>query len=456
MVLVAAVIGTRMPHLAPLWVCTMALGVLLGLRGAKVPVTTAEYRGWRYFLTATVALSSVLTLRETLGGHPAVFVGGAIAATALALAAGEPRSPSRLSTAGFVGLLAIEAFGLIRLASFGDGAHIDVLVFLNEGSHRMVSGIDPYLPGYPNIYDPRVSPQLYGPGIVGPDNRLTVGLPYMPVTLVATVPAYLLGDARFAAVALILAASALMFWSGPVNARPAAILLAYAPGLGQMVLNGWTETMIVAGFAFAVVAARCRRWLLAAALLGVAFASKQYFVVAVPCLWLLRPYATRQRIAAFVTVPLVVTLPFLLWHPRAFWRSIVEFQLLQPLREDSLSFLTWSVSEFGWSGFTAAAPLSLGAGVACAAVLAWRSRPGADTFLLATGVSLFVTTALSKQAFLNYYFLVGGLLLLSGWARAAARGSEEASLPHHDGFTEPSAPTIDGRSGTSLTFAANR
>jgi uncharacterized membrane protein len=42
-----------------------------------------------------------------------------------------------------------------------------------------------------------------------------------------------------------------------------------------------------------------------------------------------------------LAVAAVVTLPFFLWNPQAFWRSVVVFQFLQPLREDSLSHVVW-------------------------------------------------------------------------------------------------------------------
>lgn len=45
--------------------------------------------------------------------------------------------------------------------------------------------------------------------------------------------------------------------------------------------------------------------------------------------------------------------------------------------------------------------------------IAWR--PGVDTFLVAIALSLLPSFLLSKQAFQNYYFLVGGGLLLAAW-----------------------------------------
>ena len=46
--------------------------------------------------------------------------------------------------------------------------------------------------------------------------------------------------------------------------------------------------------------------------------------------------------------PTCVTLPLFLINHAAFWKALVEFQLFQPFRSESLSLLVSSVNAFGW------------------------------------------------------------------------------------------------------------
>src|SRR5207244_10830268 len=50
-----------------------------------------------------------------------------------------------------------------------------------------------------------------------------------------------------------------------------------------------------------------------------------------------------------VSVAAVVTAPFVLWDPPALWPSVVQFQLMQPLRMDAVSHLVWIHGR--WPGF---------------------------------------------------------------------------------------------------------
>jgi uncharacterized membrane protein YhaH (DUF805 family) len=54
-----------------------------------------------------------------------------------------------------------------------------------------------------------------------------------------------------------------------------------------------------------------------------------------------------------------------------------------------------------------------------AAVAWWRLRDhGLSGLLLASALSLYATFLIGWQAFVNYYYFVGALLLLSGLTRA--------------------------------------
>jgi len=111
-----------------------------------------------------------------------------------------------------------------------------------------------------------------------------------------------------------------------------------------------------------------------------------------------------------------VTLPFFLVNTGAFWKAIVEYQLIQPFRADSLSLLVSSVNTFGWPPPWTYGVLPLVGGGLTAVALALRTPRTPAAFAAGVGLTLLVTILLSKQAFMNYYFIVSGALLIAAVA----------------------------------------
>lgn len=322
-------------------------------------------------------------------------------------------------------------FLLMALTILVDVPRIDVHVFLTEGSRALLHGQNPFAISYTNVYDARESALLYGPGIVV-DGRVSYGFPYPPTTLLAAVPGYLAGDVRLSVALAVCALVAALLWRSTAPApRAAALLLVCSPGAAHVVPNSWVEPLMVALLGFTVLALHRGRLLLAACVLGLLLVSKQYFVVLAPCLWLLRPYATRGRVLAMVASAAATVVPFLLWDPAAFYRSIVEFQFLQPYRPDSVGLLVWTVEHLGWPGPSVYGVLPLAAGLLTSVLLAVRLRPGPDAFSVAVAAALVVTVMLSKQAFLNYYYLAAGALFVAAWSRleSGRPGRRPAPVP---------------------------
>ena len=304
---------------------------------------------------------------------------------------------------------------------------IDVYVFLTDGARALLHGTNPYSIDFPNIYGPEETAQYYGPGVVQ-NGRLAFGFPYPPLLLLTAVPGYLLGDVRLSSAIAVAAVGAWLLWrsSSPAGRR-AAVLLMCLPGMPSLFAGAWVEPVVVALLAVVVLAARRERWLAAAVALGLLFVSKQYFLVALPSLWLLRHHATRARMLAFVGTGALATLPFVAWDPRSWWTSVVTLQFQQPFRPDSTSIVAELTRTFGGTDPTWAGPVSLVAGFAVAVVLARTLRPGVAEFSLALALCLATTFLLSKQAFLNYYLVCAGALVLAAWWR-----SEDTMTPTAD------------------------
>lgn len=309
--------------------------------------------------------------------------------------------------------------------------HIDVAMFLRDSSVAVLHGHNPYSMTFPNPYPRPLADLFYGHGVVV-DGRITYGFPYLPLSLLVAIPGQLLGDVRYAQlIAMLVTAVILRRLASDRVGRAAAVLGVAAPAAIPMLAGAWTEPTIVALLACLVLALDRRRYAFVAVLLGLFLVSKQYVVVVIPILWLIRRWLTRRVIFIGVALALAVTLPFVLVDPAAFWKAIVKYQLIQPFRADSVSLLVSSVNTFGWPPPWTYGVLPLLGGGLTAIILALRAPRTPAAFAAAIGLTLLVTILLSKQAFMNYYFLVAGAFLIAAvaWPTQADPAQPESPSP---------------------------
>src|SRR5207249_10538391 len=108
---------------------------------------------------------------------------------------------------------------------------------------------------------------------------------------------------------------------------------------------------------------------------GLLAVTKQYLIVA--ALPLVRqgagsPASWRRFVRRAAGAAALAIVPFALWHPRAFLDAVVLLQLREPVRLDSLSYVSGAVR----AGPTAGSPLwSIAAGAVPTVVLMRRSPP---------------------------------------------------------------------------------
>jgi len=424
MVAVAVLVG-RAVHLNDGYYSASGL-VLIGIAiGIAAAVTLLPPNGWVESLpdvvwvgviAAALGAQSVMLVRSTPVERPAL-----IAIGVLALA--QAFSWRRFRVVSVVVLLG--AFCGVASSVFLTVARtppIDVFVFQQIGSDRLLHGVSPYAPGYPNLYGPQTP--FYGAGVLDSAGQLTIGLPYPPLSLLLTLPAYIAGgDVRFANVVAIAAAALLIVlfrtsrWSGL-----AAMVFLLTPRVLYVIVQSWTEAVFVCLFAFVIFCAlRWRRALPFA--LGLFFATKQYSVLTLPFVGFLGARgeakgSTARLLAKSIGVAAAITLPFALWDPRGFWRSVVQFQIMQPLRMDALSYLVVIQERFGNVPLLTLMPFA--AFAAAAALLLWRTPRSPAHFAAAVTLSSLVFFAFSKQAFCNYYYYV---IATACCAAAAAQGA---------------------------------
>jgi uncharacterized membrane protein len=306
-------------------------------------------------------------------------------------------------------------------------AGIDVFMFQQTACYALTHGLNPYSFKYPSIY-PLGTP-YYGPGIVDANGYLTVGCPYPPLSILLTLPGYFLGDVRYSDVAAIGISAAVIAFAptrrgsdraSRSSAPLAAALLLLMPRAVYVLDLSWTEPLLVLMFSFVMFSAL--RWPKALPVaLGLYLSTKQYTILTLPLLPLLidRPNHWRTLWRLLLKAFLVVTainLPFLLWNVRAFWRSLVEFQLMQSFRNDALSYLVFIrhlAPQMPLPAWISLVPL-----VVIIPVCLRRVASSPAGFAAAVTVVHLFFFAFNKQAFCNYYYFV---IATACWSIAAAR-----------------------------------
>ena len=354
--------------------------------------------------------------------HPGYLAGLAVAAV---LTFGIALDDRRRRQVWFPALLAVFACLGVWLIRASPDPYIDVMSVQRAAIDALRHGQSPYSITFRNIYGGEV---FYGANLVK-DSLVHFGLPYPPLSLLMAMPGQvLLGDLRYAELlALIGGAGAIGYAARDRIAPLAAVLLLFTPRTFFVLEQGWTESFAICWLG-ATVAAAARRSSTRGLMLGLMCAVKQHMVLSLAfASWLSdqpASHSPRNRLViTAVAVAAALTLPFVLWDPLGFWRSVVWLQLHEPMRADSLSMLSL-FAHAGWSvprAVQALAPLvALAAGVALSFRFAPRSPSG---FALAIGFSFLLMFAFSKKAFCNYYFFV-----LAALAAAVAVAEERRSL----------------------------
>jgi Glycosyltransferase family 87 len=431
-VLTAASLGF-VPTLAGAAACALLAVTVAALVLPMIHFTTVPRSSWVGVLCAVVAFPTYQLLSRFLLDNPSLALLSSGTATAVTwVVVWGPFRRERVAAVITVVLLA-SVTGTVAVALSHAARQGDVYMFVSEGSKALLSGENPYSHTYPNVYTPEESARYYGVGVVLGDH-LAYGFPYLPASLLMAMPGFLVGDVRLAgffAIAVIAAALAIM--RRGVAGRAVAVTLLCGPTTVLVALSSWTELGQIALIAAALLAFSRRRLFIAAVILGWVFATKQYAVVTIPALLLLRDHFRWRHWSVLLGSFLLVTLPFWLTAPEDFRRSVVDFHLAQPFRSESSSVLVLLVKTIGWPPPWTYGVLPLVCGVAAATVLAWRLHPGAKAFAFTTAVSLSFTILMSKQAFPNYWGLVGGCLLIA----AALEGPDLSYRAPRSALGEP-------------------
>jgi hypothetical protein len=331
---------------------------------------------------------------------------------------GPARQKRRAVTAVVVAATSLHFVTLLAVPQ----PRFDVWIWTQSSIQALLRGVHPYTVDVTdlitNVYQLGPTATLY---------------PYMPLTLVAFAPAYaLFGDYRVLSALCVPATVALNRATGRrldldprfIDAMTLAFLL--HPRGTWFTCYGWTEpllVMVVSGFVYLATRAP------GGAAQAIAFlclpALKQYVVAPVVLfLAITRPRASVAALA--VTVAAATVVPFLIWD----WRPTVEgilVQVVSPVRprldSTSLVALVGVPTGIYVTRWATVVVQFLVAGIAYT-----RLRDhGLGGLLLASSLALCATFLIGWQAFMNYYYLVAEMLLLTAMVFAVARPCEAAA-----------------------------
>lgn len=300
------------------------------------------------------------------------------------------------------------------------GSYVDVELVQREGIKALLSGMNPFATMIPDPYAPAASAALFADGL-SIDGILQFGYPYPPLSLLVIAPFEWVADFRVAsAVAALVSALAIAdMGRDALSRRAAATFLLITPVLG-MVRWGWNDLLLMS-VAIGIVWLVYRRSSASSWMVGAMLAMKQYsFILVIPSLLIIdRPWTAKTILRHFAKAGLVavaVTLPFLLWNPEAFYRSVVGLHLRQSFRPDSITLPAFFPDVYGSLPKAVLIAIPFIVLIAVSAALLLRTPTGPQGFALGSALALLATFLVSKQAFGNYYVVAAGLLCAAGAA----------------------------------------
>jgi hypothetical protein len=141
-------------------------------------------------------------------------------------------------------------------------------------------------------------------------------------------------------------------------------------------------------------------------------AVKQYAVLCLPALWATRRLGARALLGAILAAGLV-TLPFFLWAPKEFWRSVISFNAANPFETDCLSISAWLALNTGEHLSSLVKKVSslvgFGAAFGVMGLVWWRAWGSMAPGILGTGATFLAFFMFNRAAPMNYYWLVATL-----------------------------------------------
>lgn len=394
-------------HLA-VALAALVLGLAFPSAGTKRPYGAA-------LLLAAGGLATLWQLRQLGSGSPAIYLRAVsfldfnAELMVFAVLSASLIAPKRWlgPLHGAAWLLSFFMLGKWLIAA-SPSPFIDVFAWTNHGLDALKAGNNPYTTFMPNIYG---HTKWYAPGMADAQ-WVKTGYPYPPFSLMLSAAGWLFGDMRWANLALLGVAGGALVWGKGRLGALAAVLLLTTPRILFILEQAWTDAYAIGLMALVVLTAK--KWPKATPyLFGLLLGTKQYLVFIAPLGLLLieRPWTRRQVltwVGQAVLAGTIVTLPWLLWSPKAFIGALTVSG--HPFRPDALSFLAATAVD-GQPVYPVWIQLVL---LVPAYVLIWfRAPKGPAGFALSSALVICVFFAFSKHAFCNHHFMTLGFAAIA-------------------------------------------
>jgi len=289
---------------------------------------------------------------------------------------------------------------------------IDVIEVNHAGATALAEGENPY-----------VSIDVVNTNPFSAEGTRFEGYVYPPLALVLnSVSDRVLGDYRWinviAVAILVMLVAGFRSWGDypPPITGAVAFAVAFLPTLPFVLRQGWTDPLALPFLAGAVLLWRSRPTS-SAVLLGLALATKQYYVMLAPLILFWDDEFRFRRLAVSGGVILATFLPFLVLDARALWDAAIGPLLNMSIRPDSTNVIALGFVPPSW--LTPAA-----AGIA--GVILGRRGGNGPAFAMASAVVLGLGFFFGRQAFANYWFVIYALAVI-----AVAAASRRLDLPDH-------------------------
>jgi hypothetical protein len=338
----------------------------------------------------------------TNGQHVEEVLSGAAAAVALLALVVE----DRWQRFAWIGVLALSAAMAVDIIRTDPVAQIDVWVLLQQSSSGLLHGLD-----------------MYRQHWVG-SNGLQDVYPYLPITTIVLAPfKWLLGDVRYGLTAASLLGAYLVRRTAPEAPIALAALILIVPHWAFLVDQSWTEPILIAALAGAVLALRSGRSGWAVLCLALALACKQHIVLLLPLFAVWPQFGLRRTITAGALAFLAV-LPWIIAGPRDIWHDAVHADLALGVQTRADCIPSFLLRHGVTVGFWF---LLLFIAIAYALTFTRIERTPSGLALGCALVMLALDVA-NKESYFNHYLLPLGLLVIAVAAadrvpaeRAAAR-----------------------------------
>ena len=248
--------------------------------------------------------------------------------------------------------------------------------------------------------------------------------PYLPATTLLVAPfRWLFGDVRFGLLTAAVVGALVVRRIGRPGTSAVAVLLVVLPGWALLVNRAWTEPLLLAALAIAVLAIRSERPLLAVIALALALACKQHILLLLPLFAVWPSFGLRRTLAAIGLAALVV-LPWVIASPGSLWHDAVHANLALGVAPRSLSLPGLLLHHDIRVGFWFAGVFLAGA----YALTLWRLPRTASGLALGCATVMWAFDLANKQTFFNHYTLPLGLLVLAVAAAERTPAARSVSL----------------------------